>query len=198
MSPCVRLGKSFNAPMTVRHCPVSGAIASDAGAMGGARSHRGRGVSGDRRLTGGWGRNRGRQPTPSAGVCQSEWQTGEDRPTRCGGTGPVCRSHAPPVRSLPDEQVQPWSEVVMQQRQLVELLTAALNRLAALPGPMRQNVECHIEWLKHQLNVLDGDLRQRLAQTPAWFATVNLLKSVPGVGPSRPVCWWRTCPNWAP
>jgi hypothetical protein len=45
------------------------------------------------------------QPPPGPGLCQSHRQLGQDRPTGCPGSGPLCRggvTHSPPAAGCPD------------------------------------------------------------------------------------------------
>jgi transposase len=88
----------------------------------------------------------------------------------------------PEVRSLPDETTRHLGELVTRRHQVVEMITAEKNRLSAMHGPMRQNIETHLAWLQDRLAELDEQVQQTLRQSPVWQAQVNLLKSVPGVG----------------
>jgi transposase len=88
----------------------------------------------------------------------------------------------PEVRSLPDETTRHLGELVTRRHQVVEMITAEKNRLGAMHGPMRQNIETHLAWLQDRLAELDEQVQQTLRQSPVWQDQVNLLKSVPGVG----------------
>jgi transposase len=88
----------------------------------------------------------------------------------------------PEVRSLPDETTRHLGELVTRRHQVVEMITAEKNRLGAMHGPMRQNIETHLAWLQDHLAELDEQVQQTLRQSPVWQDQVNLLKSVPGVG----------------
>jgi hypothetical protein len=54
----------------------------------------------------------------------------------------------PPVRVLPDEQTRELAEWVQRRHQLVEMLTAERNRLRAMSGSARADIETHIDWLE--------------------------------------------------
>ena len=89
----------------------------------------------------------------------------------------------PQVRPLGDQQIRHLSEQVTRRQQLVEMLTAERNRLAAMHDATRQDIQSHIEWLQKRLQDLDADLEQTIRKTPMWVERVNLLQSVPGIGP---------------
>ena len=61
----------------------------------------------------------------------------------------------PPVRVLPDQQTRELAEWVQRRHQLVEMLTAERNRLRAMSGSARADIETHIDWLEKRLVRLD-------------------------------------------
>lgn len=89
----------------------------------------------------------------------------------------------PPITVLASDQDRALQDAVTRRRQLVEMLSAEKNRRSSLRAKMRENVNRHIEWLEEQIEELDQDIEQ-LGQTKAeWRSRLDLLKSVPGVGP---------------
>jgi transposase len=89
----------------------------------------------------------------------------------------------PSVRPLPDEQTDALAAQVARRRQLVEMLSAELNRLsAARTASVKQDVNAHITWLKERLKTIDRDLDKALRSSDLWREQHDLLKSVPGVG----------------
>jgi transposase len=89
----------------------------------------------------------------------------------------------PEVRELKDEQAQLLSALMSRRRQIVDMLTAEKNRLAAAPKPVRQEIRKHIEWLEGRLKAMDGQISDTIKENPAWRAKDLILRSVPGVGP---------------
>ena len=85
----------------------------------------------------------------------------------------------PEVRALPDETTRHLGELITRRHQVVEMITAEKNRLGAMHGPMRQNIQLHLQWLQERLKELDEQLQQTLRESPVWHNQVNLLKSVP-------------------
>ncbi len=74
-------------------------------------------------------------------------------------------------------------ELVSRRTALVEMLTAERNRRAAArTKPTRALIADHIEWLKRQLQDVDGELRRLMASEDTWRELESLLGSVPGVG----------------
>jgi transposase len=89
----------------------------------------------------------------------------------------------PPITVLASDQARALQDAVTRRRQLVEMLSAEKNRRASLRSKMRQNVDIHIEWLEEQIQALDEEI-QELSQSQAeWRSRIDLLKTVPGVGP---------------
>jgi transposase len=90
----------------------------------------------------------------------------------------------PAPRPLPDEAQHALAALVTRRRQLVEMLTAERLRLPLAKGPIRRDVQTHIQWLEQRVKDSDRDLRAALKASPVWQATTRLLQSVPGIGPT--------------
>jgi transposase len=90
----------------------------------------------------------------------------------------------PTPRPLPDAQQQALAALVERRQQLVGMLTAEKNRLRQALPAVRVKVAAHIAWLEQALQELDGELDQTLRASPLWRARDQLLRSVPGVGPT--------------
>jgi transposase len=89
----------------------------------------------------------------------------------------------PPVRALPDEQSRALAEWVQRRHQLIEMLTAERNRLRAMSGPARADIQAHLDWLDQRLTGLDAELERLIANHAVWKALSTLLCSAPGIGP---------------
>jgi transposase len=57
----------------------------------------------------------------------------------------------PPVRVLPNKQTRELAQWVQRRRQIVEMLTAERDRLRAMSGSARADIETHIEWFAKRL-----------------------------------------------
>jgi len=90
----------------------------------------------------------------------------------------------PAPRPLPDATQQLLTALVARRQQLLEMLTAERNRLALARGPVRRDLQAHIHWLEQRVKASNDDLRTTLRQSPLWRATEQLLRSVPGIGPT--------------
>ena len=90
----------------------------------------------------------------------------------------------PQVRPLRDEQTQELEALVVRRRQVVDMITAEKNRLAAAPPSkrVRTTIGKTIKWLQKQLEEIDGDLDDAVKGSPIWREKDDLLRSVPGVG----------------
>ena len=90
----------------------------------------------------------------------------------------------PQVRPLRDEETQELEALVVRRRQVVDMITAEKNRLAAAPPSkrVRTAIGKTIKWLQKQLEETDSDLDNAVKGSPIWREKDNLLRSVPGVG----------------
>jgi transposase len=90
----------------------------------------------------------------------------------------------PTPRALPDAAQQALAALVTRRRQLVEMLTTERLRLPLAHGRVRQDLRAHIRWLEQRLSDTETALREAVRQSPLWRATDDLLRTVPGVGPT--------------
>ena len=90
----------------------------------------------------------------------------------------------PKVRPLRDEETQELEALVVRRRQVVDMITAEKNRLAAAPPSqrVRTTIGKTIKWLQKQLEEIDSDLDDAVKGSPIWREKDDLLRSVPGVG----------------
>lgn len=90
----------------------------------------------------------------------------------------------PPVRALPDEERQALEELLGRRRQLVGMLVQEKNRLAqAREALVRKDLKSHIAILQKRITGCDGELQQRIHDSPVWKAQEDLLRSFKGIGP---------------
>lgn len=90
----------------------------------------------------------------------------------------------PVARPMPDAHAHALGQLVARRRQLVDMLGAELNRRRLLRDPrLQRHLDAHIAWLEAALRQLDDDLSTLIRSTPAWRATEDPLRSVPGIGP---------------
>jgi transposase len=91
----------------------------------------------------------------------------------------------PEIRAIPGEKERDLAELVARRRQVVELRVAESNRLKqVLSLKVQRNIEHTLEFLDKQLLKLDDELDQQLKHCPLWREKDELLRSVPGVGPT--------------
>jgi transposase len=103
----------------------------------------------------------------------------------------------PEPRPLPDAQSQALAALVERRQQVVGMLTAEKNRLRQALPPVRPKVAEHIAWLEQALKELDRERDQMLCASPLWRERDQLLRSVPGVGPTLSLPAPLTRRNWA-
>ena len=90
----------------------------------------------------------------------------------------------PPVRPARDEQTQELEALIVRRRQVVDMITAEKNRLAAAPPSKRvvRAIRKTISCLQKQLDEIDSDINSAVRGSSAWKEKDDLLQSVPGVG----------------
>jgi transposase len=91
---------------------------------------------------------------------------------------------APEPRPPLDAAAQVLDAVVDRRRQLRDMLVAERNRLRQADPVVRPGIERHVEWLERELEAIEKDRDERVAQDPIWQAKVQLLQSVPSIGPA--------------
>lgn len=93
----------------------------------------------------------------------------------------VIQPQAQPPKAAEVAELQ---ELVVRRRQLVGMLTAERNRRQqARTAKVQRAIDESIHWLKKQLADLDGDIDNKLRSSDLWKADIDLLSSVPSVGP---------------
>jgi len=90
----------------------------------------------------------------------------------------------PSPRPLPQEQQQAIVSLVTRRRQVLGMLVAERNRRERSPLPIRRRIELHIRFLEGELKELEGELDDAIRGSPLFREKVDLLRSVPGVGPT--------------
>ncbi len=92
----------------------------------------------------------------------------------------------PPARAIPDAATQALAALVARRRQLIEMLGMERARLAQAPptGPITRDLRTHIRWLERRVADVEDDLGTAIQASPVWRVNEDLLRSVPGMGPT--------------
>jgi transposase len=91
----------------------------------------------------------------------------------------------PEPRPVPSEEAQLLGELVARRRQVIEMMVAERNRRRLIANRrLLKAIDRHLDQLQAQLSDLDKDIDRAVRDTPAWRADDDLLKSVPGIGPT--------------
>ena len=93
----------------------------------------------------------------------------------------------PAARPLPSDEVRELDALITRRRQVRDMLQAEKNRLALARGVVKRQIEAHVAWLQRQLDESETELTQRIEASPLWQAKHDLLRSVPGIGPTTAV-----------
>jgi len=90
----------------------------------------------------------------------------------------------PPCRLLPGEDTQKLGVILMRRRQVVVMLTAEKNRLRQADPAVKERIKEHINFLEHELDDINRELKQLVADNPEWKEKNDIIQSIPGVGPN--------------
>jgi transposase len=90
----------------------------------------------------------------------------------------------PTPRPLPDAQAQELAALLARRRQLIQMLTAERQRLDTALRAVQPHIQRHLAWLEAELADLDHTLSEQVQASPVWREREQLLRSVPGVGPT--------------
>lgn len=90
----------------------------------------------------------------------------------------------PEPRPLPDEQTQALDALLTRRRQLVQMRVAEEQRLRQALPVVQPRIAHLLAVLEQELAELDRELHDRLRQSPLWREQEDLLRGVPGVGPT--------------
>ncbi len=91
----------------------------------------------------------------------------------------------PPVRPLGNAASAALKALVARRRELVAMRVAERNRLGATDTErVRQSISAVLDTLERQIAALDEDIDRRVKDSPVWRAREDLLRTVPGVGPT--------------
>jgi transposase len=90
----------------------------------------------------------------------------------------------PTPRPLPDAQAQELSALLARRRQLIQMQTAERQRLQTALPRVQAQIERHLAWLEAELTDLDRTLHEHVQASPVWREREELLRSVPGIGPT--------------
>jgi transposase len=92
---------------------------------------------------------------------------------------------SPVARPVPDEATVALAALVARRRQLLEMLGAERQRLTQAGTPVvRRDLRQHVRWLERRLSDVDDELDGAIRRSPVWRVQEDLLRSVPGVGPT--------------
>jgi transposase len=89
----------------------------------------------------------------------------------------------PEPREVPSDQLQGLQALSARRRQLIEMLVMEKNRLGSARKEIKRSLKTHVESLERQLKHIDQDLGSALRECGVWREKVELLESVPGIGP---------------
>jgi transposase len=89
----------------------------------------------------------------------------------------------PLPRPLPDDAQADLHALVARRRQLVEMRTAELNRIATARRTLHASLREHITWLERRIKDTDQDIARLIEASPLWRTRDQWLQSTPGIGP---------------
>jgi transposase len=90
----------------------------------------------------------------------------------------------PEPRSLPDQETRFLADLVQRRRQIVQMIGAENQRLQRAPARPRKSIARLLKALQKELDSVNADIDDAVRGSPAWREAEDLLRSVPGVGPT--------------
>jgi transposase len=89
-------------------------------------------------------------------------------------------------RPVADVATQALAALVARRRQLLEMIGMERGRLEHAPptGPLTRELRRHIRWLERRVHDVDDEIGTAISGQPTWRAHDELLRSVPGIGPT--------------
>ena len=92
----------------------------------------------------------------------------------------------PQVRGVDDPATQALAAMVARRRQLLEMLGMERARLEHAPptGHLTRELRRHIRWLEKRVADIDEEIGTSIQHHPTWRVREQLLRSVPGIGPT--------------
>ena len=92
----------------------------------------------------------------------------------------------PTARAISDGETQALAALVVRRRQLVEMIGMERRRLEQAPptGKITRDLRNHIRWLEHRVEDVDDEIGTAIQASPVWRVQDDLLRSVPGIGPT--------------
>lgn len=90
----------------------------------------------------------------------------------------------PELRPQPDAATQELDALIVRRRQVVDMLTAEKNRLAASPPSARvqKTLTKSIQYLERQIEILDEEINDHVDKSGGLKERDDVLQSAPGVG----------------
>lgn len=92
----------------------------------------------------------------------------------------------PVARPIADLATQALAALVARRRQLIEMIGMERRRLEHAPptGKITRELRHHIRWLERRVEDIDDELGAAIEASPVWRVHEDLLRSVPGIGPT--------------
>ena len=92
----------------------------------------------------------------------------------------------PAPRAVADAATRALAGLITRRRQLLEMLGAERRRLEQAPptGPITRDLRTHIRWLERRVGEVDDEIGTAIQQSPVWRVQEDLLRRVPGIGPT--------------
>ncbi len=90
----------------------------------------------------------------------------------------------PELKPKPIGDTQELKDIVTRRIQILQMLTAEINRIRGARPACRERIKSHISWLKTELADINREISSVIKKDPVWQQKDVLLQSIPGVGPA--------------
>jgi transposase len=90
----------------------------------------------------------------------------------------------PEIRPVKDEETRLLADLVARRRQILAMVKAENQRRAHAPPRMQKSIDRLLKALARELDSVNGDIDTGIRSSALWREKENLLRSVPGIGPT--------------
>jgi transposase len=90
----------------------------------------------------------------------------------------------PTPHPIPNTESRILSAIIARRRQIVDMISTEKHRLGNAEQIVKPSIQSHIKWLENELSDANDQLHQRVKDSPLWREKDELLRSVPGIGPT--------------
>jgi transposase len=95
-----------------------------------------------------------------------------------------CQTVPLTIVPLPTEEIRHFRDLLDRREQLLGMKTMESNRLGTtIQKQTIKSIEKHIAWINREINNIEKEIDQRIAENAQWKELDRIIQSIPGIGP---------------